>query len=252
MSFRSTLSAYTVALGNKISPTYRGLQSEIPELTPRDTDLLNAVQGLSMTSKIAQWEFIRALRDLHARDVPGDLVECGVWRGGNLCLAGLVRKELGFDRTIWAYDTFAGMTAPTEFDNKPFDGVDTAQKFTDLERDGHNEWCYAAIKDVSDNFKRVVGSDTGLNLIEGPVQETLLDANNLPEKIAMLRLDTDFYDSTKAEMEILYPRLSTGGILIIDDYGEWAGARKAVDEYFNDSRVWLQRVTQSVRMMIKL
>ena len=72
-----------------------------------------------------------------------------------------------------------------------------------------------------------------------------------PERIALLRLDTDFYESTKAEMEILYPRLSRGGVLIVDDYGEWAGARKAVDEYFAGQPVWLHYVTHTVRLMIK-
>ncbi len=251
MSFRTTLSAYVVTLGNKISPDYKGLRSDIPELNDEDAALLSSIQGLSMTSKIAQWEYVRAIRDVEARGIPGDLVECGVWRGGNLALAGLVRKKLGFNRQIWAYDTYAGMTAPTEFDEKLAKDVDTVAKFNKLDRADYNDWCYASRDDVTQNFANIVGENAELRIVEGPVQETLLDRDNLPEKIAILRLDTDFYDSTKAEMEILYPRLSSGGLLIIDDYGEWAGARKAVDEYFAGQHVWLQRVTHSVRMMVK-
>lgn len=251
MSIRTALSAYVVALGNKISPDYKGLISEIPELSQTDAALLQAIDGLSMTSKIAQWEFLRAIRHIEGHKIEGDLVECGVWRGGNLALAGLLRKQMGFQRDIWAYDTFAGMTAPTEFDEKSVSDVDTAAKFEELERGDHNDWCYASLEDVQANFSKVVGADAQLQTIKGPVQDTLLDEANLPEKISILRLDTDFYDSTKAEMEILYPRLSKGGVLIVDDYGEWAGARKAVDEYFAGQPVWLQRVTHTVRLMIK-
>lgn len=251
MSLREIASAYVIAFGKKISKNYNGLKSEIPELEPRDEDLLAKIRGLSMTSSIAQWEFIRALRYIDAHNVPGAIVECGVWRGGNLALAGLLRKESGSNREIFAYDTFAGMTAPTEHDGKSVGEVDTEKKFEDLERADHNEWCYASIEDVRRNFASIVGQGSQIRMIKGPVQETLNDPSNLPEEISLLRLDTDFYDSTKIEMETLYPRLQSGGVLIIDDYGEWAGARKAVDEYFADQHVWLQRVTHSVRMMIK-
>ena len=251
MSLRSTLSAYVVAVGRKLDPHYHGLATEIPELSPRDESYLNAVEAYTMTHKVAQWEYMRAIRDLAAREVPGDIVECGVWRGGNLILAGLLRQELGLKRQIWAFDTFAGMTAPTQHDTKSDGKLDVEGKFDALQKQQHNEWCYASREDVVQNFQHVVGSADGLRIVEGPVQETLNDPANLPDQIALLRLDTDFYDSTKAEMENLYPRLVPGGIMIIDDYGEWVGARKAVDEYFADQHVWLQRVTHSVRMMVK-
>lgn len=251
MSVRNAIGRRVTALGRKISTDYKGLRSDIPELDARDEGYLERIHGLSMTAPIAQWEFIRALRYVEAREIPGSIVECGVWRGGNLVLAGLVRKEVSSRREIFAFDTFAGMTAPTEHDHKAVAEVNTVAKFEQLERDGHNEWCYASIEDVTANFARVVGKDAQLRTVKGPVQETLTDPANIPDQIAILRLDTDFYDSTKAEMEILYPRLQSGGILIVDDYGEWAGARKAVDEYFANEFVWLQRVTHTVRMMIK-
>lgn len=251
MSLRNAIGHRVSALGRKISTDYKGLRSDIPELSSRDEGYLAKVRALSMTSPIAQWEFIRALRYIEARNIPGDIVECGVWRGGNLVLAGLLRDELKMQREIYAFDTFAGMTAPTEHDHKAVEEVDTVAKFEQLERDGHNDWCYASLEDVRSNFSRTVGADAQLKTIRGPVQDTLTDPANLPDKIAILRLDTDFYDSTKIEMEVLYPRLQSGGLLIVDDYGEWAGARKAVDEYFAGQFVWLQRVTHTVRMMIK-
>jgi hypothetical protein len=248
---RNTLSRYLSAAANQLSTERKGLRYQIPELHPTEEALLGRIRGLSMSDPVAQWEFIRAVRHVEARGIPGDIVECGVWRGGYLALAGMLRNEIGFDRRIWAFDTFAGMTAPTEHDRKAVNEVDVDAKFAELERGEHNEWCYASIEDVRRNFAALAGANAQLKTVKGPVQETLRDPANLPETIAILRLDTDFYDSTKAEMEILYPRLSPGGVLIIDDYGEWAGARKAVDEYFAGQPVWLQRITHTVRMMIK-
>jgi hypothetical protein len=243
---RPFLARYLTSLGQK----FTGLQGLIPELGPEEHSLLNAARGLSMTSPIAQWELIQAIRHIENNAIAGDLVECGVWRGGNLVIAGLLRDRLGFDRQIWAYDTFAGMTAPTEADFKPGEELDVEKKFADLDRGDRNEWCYASVEDVLQSFESRVGN-RNLRTIRGPVEETLRKPENLPEKIAILRLDTDFYESTKAELEILYPRLSKGGVLIVDDYGEWAGARKAVDEYFSGQGIWLHYVTHTVRLMVK-
>ena len=203
-----------------------------------------------MTAPIAQWELIQAIRYIEGNGIAGDVVECGVWRGGNLVIAGLLRERMGFERQIWAFDTFAGMAPPSAADFKVGHDVDVGKKFADLDREDHNEWCLASEQEVLQNFESRVGNRS-LRTVRGPVEETLSRAEDLPEQIALLRLDTDFYESTKAELEILYPRVSSGGVLIIDDYGEWAGARKAVDEYFAGQPVWLHYVTHTVRLMIK-
>jgi hypothetical protein len=79
----------------------------------------------------------------------------------------------------------------------------------------------------------------------------MLEEKNLPEQISILRLDTDWYTSTKIELEVLYKKLVKGGILIIDDYGHWQGARKAVDEYFKNKNIWLHYVDYTCRYIIK-
>jgi O-methyltransferase len=88
-------------------------------------------------------------------------------------------------------------------------------------------------------------------LVPGRVEETL--AFDLPDQIALLRLDTDWYESTKVSLEQLYPRLVPGGVLIIDDYGHWQGCRKAVDDYFykTDQKILLQRIDYTGRIGIK-
>ena len=90
-----------------------------------------------------------------------------------------------------------------------------------------------------------------VKLIQGDVAETLLESKNLPEKIAILRLDTDWYESTRIELERLYPLLEPGGVLIIDDYGHFDGARKAVDEYFKAERPWMHYVDYTCRLILK-
>lgn len=243
---RTFLAQRLTALGQKLT----GLHGMIPELGSEGEELLAAARGLSMTAPVAQWELIQAIRHVEGNRIPGDIVECGVWRGGNLVIAGLLRQRMGFDRQIWAFDTFAGMTAPSPVDFKPAEDLDVGRKFASLNRDDHNEWCLASEEEVLRNFEARVGN-RDLRTVKGPVEETLKQPDNLPERIAILRLDTDFYESTKAEMEVLYPRLSPGGVLIVDDYGEWAGARQAVDEYFAGAPVWLHYVTHTVRLMIK-
>ena len=91
-----------------------------------------------------------------------------------------------------------------------------------------------------------------IHLVKGKVEETI--PKTLPERIALLRLDTDWYASTKHEMLHLFPRLVPGGVLILDDYGSWLGARKAVDEYIaeNKVKIFLCRVDNSGRVAVKL
>jgi hypothetical protein len=113
-----------------------------------------------------------------------------------------------------------------------------------------SDWCYSSYNEVVKNISENTIIDN-IFLIKGNVEQTLLEEKNLPEKISILRLDTDWYASTKIELEMLYKRLVKGGILIIDDYGHWQGARKAVDEYFKNKNIWLHYVDYTCRYIIK-
>ena len=117
--------------------------------------------------------------------------------------------------------------------------------------EGKNIWAYSSINEVEDNIKKKV-PDNDIKLIKGPVEQTLLQEINLPKKISLLRLDTDFYESTKVELEILYPRLVSGGFLIIDDYGHWKGSRKAVNDYFDDKKPFIHVIDETCRLIIKV
>jgi len=177
-----------------------------------------------------------ACLDVDAMNIPGAFVECGVWKGGNV----MVARWASPARQCWLYDTFAGMTEPGPHDIKRGGGSMKAGKAT------------ASRYDVVSNLKKVgVFDPLKLHFVAGDVRKTLNDAICLPDQIAVLRLDTDFYDSTKIELEILYPRLSPGGYLIVDDYGHWLGARKAVDEYLGEQSALLKPIDYTGHWMIK-
>jgi len=154
-------------------------------------------------------------------------------------------------RDLYLFDTFAGMTPPTDADAKASGGtsVSIERQWSELQRGDHNDWCYASLDEVRSNLLSTGYNPARLHFVKGPVEVTLPDA--APDEIALLRLDTDFYESTRHELEHLFPRLHSRGLLIIDDYGGWAGARRAVDGYFAESPVYLARIDGTGRVAVK-
>ena len=182
-----------------------------------------------------------------AANVPGAVVECGVWRGGSAMMAGLSLEEAGDRRELWLYDTFEGMSEPTAAD-RTYDGRPAADVLAAAES-GSDVWAGATLDDVRRNVLGTGVQDGDLHLIPGKVEQTI--PAQAPDEIAILRLDTDWYESTRHELQHLYPRLSPRGVLIIDDYGHWQGARQAVDEYFAEHPIFLGRSDYTGRVAIK-
>ena len=191
-----------------------------------------------------------AVRHVIRAGIPGAYVECGVWRGGSSMAAALTFLAAGdSSRDLYLFDTFEGMSAPSEHDKRAGDQTPAASL---LETSGQSEkiWCKAGIEDVSANMASTGYPAARISLCKGMVEATL--PAQAPERIAVLRLDTDWYESTRHELEQLWTRLSPGGVLIIDDYGYWAGARKAVDEFFASRPILLNRIDQTGRIAVKL
>jgi len=206
-----------------------------------------------MTSPERIWSLLGAVRHVVDAKIEGDFVECGVWRGGSVMAMASELKSMGqMDRRIWLYDTFAGMTPPTSADIEAGTGI-SAESMLEATpvADGDNVWCVAGMADVQANVRSTGYPFDQFRFVEGDVGQTLL--HSAPEKIALLRLDTDWYESTKRELEVLYPRLSVGGVCIFDDYGHWQGARRAVDEYFEQLgyRPYMHPIDYSGRVLIK-
>lgn len=179
---------------------------------------------------LAVWEAVNYVLD---RQIEGAFVECGVWRGGMSMLMAQRLAALGSARDLYLYDTFEGMSEPTELDQDKHGVAAAAQLDTSARQDGDNSvWAYASQPLVTDNFCKCGIDLQNVHMIKGKVEDTIPET--VPDEIAILRLDTDWYESTKHELEHLYPRLRTGGVLLIDDYGYWKGCRQAVDEYFGN------------------
>lgn len=167
----------------------------------------------------------KSLEYVRTNNIQGDYVECGVWKGGNILGIMKYLESIGnLNPNIWLYDTFSGMTPPEEND-KDYLNRQAAAIFDDVK-------CESSLEEVKQVLSQSNYPKNKVNLIVGDVCQSLLDIRNVPDKIALLRLDTDWYASTKIELEVLWDRLEVGAPCIIDDYGHWLGCREAVDEFF--------------------
>lgn len=222
-------------------------KNNIPEISEENKNLIDFINDYSLTPLIRRWNLIKALHYINQSELEGDIVECGIWRGGNLFLAKKI-QDLYYKkikRTFYGYDTFEGMPEPSIYDGQKI--IQIYKNF--LKK--NERWTKASLEDVENSIKKLFLSLDNFNLIKGKVEDTLIDKKNLPSKISLLRLDTDFYQSTKVELEILYPLLVQKGVLIIDDYGDFIGCRKAVDDYFSNKNVLMISIDKSCRIIIK-
>jgi predicted O-methyltransferase YrrM len=202
------------------------------DLEPEFRALHERCAPFTMTSPERMYAVWQAVRHVVRARVPGDIVECGVWRGGSSMLAALALLEAGDDeRALYLYDTFAGMSEPGERD-VTVSGASALPEWRQAQRGEVNEWCFSPLEEVERNLRSTGIDPARLRFVQGKVEDTI--PATAPERISVLRLDTDWYESTWHELTHLYPRLSPGGVLIVDDYGHWQGAREAVDRYFGE------------------
>ncbi len=249
---RSTLGLFNLEVHKRVEKP--GAPFPI-ELSSEERELFDYVRrnGLTMVSDERLFATMLACKHVVERSVEGEFVECGVWRGGNALLAAGLFKLYGADRKVYLYDTFAGMTLPTEHDTAAMTDEDAHSLYLSSRKESHTDFCYASLEDVKGAFERTGLLDSNIIFIKGDVLSTLAVPNNLPQQVAVLRLDTDWYESTRMELETLYPRLTIGGVIMIDDYGYWNGARRAVDEYFaRGQRPFLQYTDGTGRAGVKV
>jgi O-methyltransferase len=161
-----------------------------------------------------------------AENVPGDFVETGVWRGGTCILAKALFREHGATgRSIWCCDSFQGMPVPSDRDK----AISDASDFSD------REYLAVSEKQVAANFQKFGLLDENVHFVKGWFNESLPTAPI--DKISVLRLDGDLYDSTMDALVNLYHKVSARGFVIVDDYYSWAGCRKAIDEFRSEHRI---------------
>jgi O-methyltransferase len=201
---------------------------------PRDydqdaRDIINRVRSHTMTTNEKLFALILAVRYIARYEVPGDIVECGVWRGGSMQAAALTLNQIGQQRELYLFDTFEGMSEPTEHDLR-HDGVPAASL---LETSASTSalWAVASLDDVKAGFETIEYPAEKIHYVPGKVEDTI--PGQMPDQMSILRLDTDWYESTAHELRHMYDKLSPGGVLMLDDYGYWAGSRKATDEFID-------------------
>lgn len=225
-----------------------------PDFDSFHIDIIEQVRPFTMTSPERLYGLIEAVRYIETNEVSGNFVECGVWKGGSMMAVALTLKKLGkTNRQLFLYDTYEGMTAPTAADLS-YQGEGAAELLQ--KESGQKEesviWAYSSLEQVKKNVLSTGYPESHIHFIQGDVLKTIPEY--VPDSIALLRLDTDWYESTRHEMIHLYPLLVSRGVLIIDDYGFWRGSRQAVDEYISEHHpcLLLNRMDDTGRIAIKL
>ena len=227
-------------------------EEKFSDFTEADLRLDTLVRPYTMTTSERIYQLAKAVEYIEKNAIPGAIVECGVWRGGSMMAAALALLRLGTtSREIYLYDTFEGMPPPKPIDIR-HDGVAASEILSNRAKSKDDAyWAYASLEDVRANLASTGYPHERIHYVQGKVEDTLPQTG--PATIALLRLDTDWYSSTRHELMHLYPRLSPEGVLIIDDYGWWKGQKQAVDEYFAQLpfQPLLQRIDSASRICIK-
>lgn len=242
-----------IMIKDKIHDFLRSFGLDVVRFPPVDfrndeREIFHAVRQLTMTSPERIYVLIQAVRYLTRAAIPGAIVECGVWKGGSMAaVARTLLQVKDVSRDLYLFDTFQGMTEPGTAD------VDySGKQALKVWAEANGVWCDAPLEQVKNALYATGYPKEKIHFIEGRVEETI--PAYAPESVALLRLDTDWYESTRHELIHLFPRLIRAGVLIIDDYGHWQGSRKACDEYFEQNRVpiLLNRIDVGGRVAIRL
>jgi hypothetical protein len=241
------------SLGYDLIKYDRNKQHSFPlDFERRHIEIIEKVGPYTITSYERIYALIESVRYVLKNGIQGALLECGVYKGGSMMAMALALMAEGVtDRDLYLFDTFEGMPAPGEMD---FDlwGKSAWEKFSKTKLSNvSSTWCNASLEHVKQVMTLTGYPMERIHFVKGLVENTIPE--KVPETIALLRLDTDWYQSTMHELIHLYPRLSPKGIVIVDDYGHHKGVRKAVDEYFHkNQRVpFLHRIDYTGRLIIK-
>jgi len=219
-----------------------------PDFRNDEADIIRDVRPWTMTSAERIYALIQAVRYVSASGIAGAIVECGVWKGGSMAaVARALLQMQDVSRDLYLFDTFEGMTEPTAND------VDySGKEASDVLVEDIGFRCGdAPLERVKEVLYATGYPGEKIHFAQGKVEETIPAA--APDPISLLRLDTDWYASTRHELIHLFPRLSQAGVIIIDDYGHWRGSRQACDEYFTQNRIpiLLNRIDYTGRIALK-
>jgi len=241
---QSFFSIFNLELKKKNNFESRYFDSVV-EIAENELKALNEISEYALSSRANQWSIIQSLKYIKNNNVSGDIVECGVYKGGSLLLILKILKIINLKKKIYGYDTF-------ELGFDKLSEKDTDIKGKKIEKLEFEKNFFPTKEEIIKILSKFnIENDMMPTLIQGKTQDTLKLKENIPDQISFLRLDTDIYEPTIDQLNKLYPILSSGGVLHIDDYGHCPGVKKAVDEYFANKKIWLHRVDYTCRLAIK-
>ena len=212
-----------------------------------EAEIVQAVRSWTLTGPERIYALIQAVRYISRNGIAGAVVECGVWKGGSMAAAARALMQMGdVSRELYLFDTYEGMSDPTESDID-YSGTHAEE----VMRIDPGYRCNAPLEIVREVLYGTGYPKEKIHFVRGKVEDTV--PGLAPEQIALLRLDTDWYESTRHELVHLFPRLARAGVIIIDDYGHWRGSRQACDEYFGENRIpiLLNRIDYTGRIALK-
>ena len=247
---KRALRSFGYQLSSVSSPGTPAADNTLADLTESEREIVRAAQPVTMTSPARLAALVQAVTHVVRNNIPGDIAECGVWRGGSMVAIARTLLALGdTSRRLYLYDTFEGMTEPSDRD-QDFAGQPAAA-LLDRDSPGTGVWASASMEEVKANLLATGYPADQILLVKGRVEDTI--PATMPKALALLRLDTDWYESTRHELTHLYPILSRFGLLIIDDYGHWHGAREATDEFVRrlPEPLYLHRIDYTARLAVK-
>ena len=207
-------------------------------------DLFKKFRHATQVSWMGSLQSYQAADYVARNGIRGAVVECGVWKGGQAAIIASKLASAGVtDKPIYLFDTFDGMTPPSAADARMTGKRQKASVIFDERIRREGSWNRSPLTEVEWTMRSTPYPFDRFEFVQGNVMDTI--PAKAPWEIALLRLDTDFYDSTRHEMEYLFDSLVPGGVFICDDYWYWEGAKKAVDEYFESRNVtiFLQRAS---------
>lgn len=219
-----------------------------PDFRNDEVEIIRAVRPWTMTSPERIHALIQAVRYVSGNGIAGAIVECGVWKGGSMAaVARTLLQMQDLSRDLFLFDTFEGMSEPAtndiDYSGKPAKEV--------MQENSGFRCGDAPLEQVKEVLFGTGYPQERIHFVKGKVEQTV--PAGAPDAISLLRLDTDWYESTKHELNHLFPRLAKAGVIIIDDYGHWQGSRQACDEYFaqNCVPILLNRIDYTGRIAVK-
>jgi hypothetical protein len=218
--------------------------------SPRTYSLFRTVRPYTMINRFKLRNIWRLACAVEESGLRGAFVECGVWRGGAAALMAYAAKTRGSARPTWLFDSFEGLPEPTSRDGQAAREYAHDRAGGELASIGE---CVASEHDAEQIMSKLGIDPRSVKIVKGWFQDTLPIAVKAVGPIALLRLDGDWYESTRLCLDVLFESVESGGYVVLDDYDFWQGSRTAVDEFLAERglRPELQRIFRGGRYFSK-